>query len=97
MVAWSDGGAARRAARHPISGAERVARFFAKVTRTALDEGVTGRMVRANGALAVAGIRGAEIDSIVTFEIRDGSITALRSILNPDKLPSGDRGMLHRR
>lgn len=86
VVAWSDGGGRRRAARHPLYGAGRVARFYLNVTRQGLAQGATARIVRANGIPAVRAEVSGEVVSLLTFDVRDGQIVAIRAVLNPDKL-----------
>lgn len=85
-ILWSDGGAARRAARHPIHGAPKVAAFLASVLRRGIDQGGTGRLVRANGRLALRLDLADELYGIMTFDIADGTITAVKAVINPDKM-----------
>jgi len=85
-ILWSDGGSRRRAARHPIHGAIKVARFLVNVLRRGASEGGSGRLVRVNGGLAVRLELGGEIYGIMAFDIEDGVVTAVRTIVNPEKL-----------
>ncbi|MFP3913457.1 MAG: RNA polymerase sigma-70 factor [Actinomycetota bacterium] len=86
VVLWSDGGGKRRAARHPVHGADRVATFLLNVTRRGAREGGTARPVRANGGLALRLEMPDGIYGVMTFEFEEGVITAIRSVINPDKL-----------
>ncbi|KAA3638478.1 MAG: RNA polymerase sigma-70 factor [Armatimonadetes bacterium] len=81
----SDGGGKARAARHPLHGARRVARHLIGVSPQA-PEGMEVRIVRVNGEPSVMGVFKGHAIGIVTFEVRDGLITAVRASLNPDKL-----------
>lgn len=86
VVAWTDGGPARQAARRPIVGADAVARgligavnkFFGDARPTIED---------LNGGLALLLWDGAELRIAITFELTEtGKIAGLRSVLNPEKL-----------
>jgi RNA polymerase sigma-70 factor (ECF subfamily) len=81
----SDGGAKARAARHPVRGIDRVARFVRKIASTwsrvevnvVTINGEPGFVVEHRGTVELAG----------TIEVRDSQIAAVRWIRNPDKLP----------
>ncbi|WP_199700949.1 RNA polymerase sigma factor SigJ [Jiangella rhizosphaerae] len=81
VVAWSDGGGRARAARNPVLGADRVARFFA---------GIYSRRRPAYELVELNGAPGAVISlpdrQALTFSVADGRISALFLIANPDKL-----------
>ena len=55
VVLWSDGGGVARAARHPLFGAERVARHLVGVAPQTPD-GTEVRIVRVNGDPAIVGV-----------------------------------------
>lgn len=95
-VLWSDGGGLRRAARHPIHGAFNVARFLANVLRRGAAQGGTGRLVKANRDLAVLLELGGETYGVMVFEIADDVVTAIRSVINPEKLRHLDAGNARR-
>jgi len=85
-VLFSDGGGKRRAARKPISGADRVARFFIGVNKRGF-AAVPASMeaVRING---LPGFMVQEHDgrrSTIAFDVREGRIAAIYAVLNPDK------------
>jgi hypothetical protein len=86
VVVWYDGGGKRAADRKPVAGADNVARFIATITRQGLEQGGTGRLVTANGGVALRGDVGGEPYVLMTFEVSDGQIVAIRNVLNPDKL-----------
>jgi RNA polymerase sigma-70 factor (ECF subfamily) len=86
VVAWADGGAARQAARHPIVGADAVARgisvavqkFFVNL-RTTIED--------LNGGLTLLYWDGTELRSAVALDVSDdGRISGLHTVVNPDKL-----------
>jgi RNA polymerase sigma-70 factor, ECF subfamily len=83
-TAWSDGGGRVRAARNPIYGAERVARFFAGIyaPRTASMR-VDPLEVNGHPAVVVAydGMR-----HVLSIATDAGRITGIYLIANPDKL-----------
>lgn len=81
----SDGGGKARAARHPLHGAHRVARHLIGVSPQAPD-GMEVRIVRVNGEPSVMGVFEGQAIGIVTFEIREGLVIAVRASLNPEKL-----------
>lgn len=85
-VLWSDGGGARRAARHPVSGASKVATFLVNLTRRAAESGGEAQLVRANGRAALRLELDGELYGIMTFDFVDEIITAVRTVINPDKL-----------
>ena len=95
-IMWSDGGGIVRAARKPIYSAAKVARFFIGVARKAPPE-VTLAWVRVNGE------PGLRIDTpggpigVMAFELRDGLVTAVRVVSNPEKLGYAARGSASRR
>lgn len=86
VVLTSDGGAARRAARHPIVGADRVARFILYLSaRTPADAQIT--MESVNGAAALV-IRSEDLSLVMNADASPdgGRLDAIRLVLNPDKL-----------
>jgi RNA polymerase sigma-70 factor (ECF subfamily) len=90
VVCVSDGGATRRAARRPVVGAFRVARFLINVSRR-LDPGSDVRSAVINGDVgAVISIDGA-VDLVTAFEVDRDRVVAVRVVLNPDKLGHVDR------
>ncbi|MCO1599555.1 RNA polymerase sigma factor SigJ [Micromonospora sp. RHAY321] len=87
-TAWSDGGGRVSAARKPISGADRIARFFA---------GVYGRRHRwaiqrleLNGEPAALMTREDGNRYTMSVTAADGRITGIYVVGNPEKLPPVD-------
>lgn len=85
VVCTTDAGPDRRAARRPLVGADRVARFF---LNTARQRYATARSSPAliNGDPGVITYLDDEIDFAAAFEVDNGKITAIWLIRNPDKL-----------
>ncbi|MGZ4306775.1 MAG: RNA polymerase sigma-70 factor [Solirubrobacteraceae bacterium] len=86
-LVYSDGGGKVVAARRPISGPDRIARFLTKITRTRRERGDQERRVSINGqpGLIVFGLDGTASDAL-TIDISDGMIDTVRIVRNPDKL-----------
>ena len=86
-VCISDGGPQRRAARRPVVGAERVARFCINVTRKGYDR---SRVVPAaiNGDPGVIVYIGDEIDCVLAFEVDalGERVSAIWIVRAPEKL-----------
>ncbi|WP_233601116.1 MULTISPECIES: RNA polymerase sigma factor SigJ [Micromonospora] len=84
-TAWSDGGGRVRAARNPLHGVDRIARFFAGVYGPRRP-GVRATPVELNGApaLLVTWPTGSRYTLAATTA--DGRITGLYLVGNPDKL-----------
>ncbi|MFF3919564.1 RNA polymerase sigma-70 factor [Streptomyces sp. NPDC001852] len=89
VVVISDGGGKATAARRPVTGRAEVARFVLGVYRTSA---TTARIepARYNGMPAARFLTGGALDWLVAFEIRDGRITGLYGMRNPDKLDRAD-------
>lgn len=85
VVLVSDGGPRRRAARRPIIGAVRVARFLQSVGPRLLVPGVV-ELTLINGGPGFLVRREDDVHLAGTIEVDGDRITALRWVLNPDKL-----------
>jgi RNA polymerase sigma-70 factor (ECF subfamily) len=85
ITVWSDGGGRVAAARHPIHGPERVARFFMGLVGKA-PPSFTVRQTWINGAPGIVGYVDGRPLNVLTFDVADGRIQAVRIVLNPDKL-----------
>jgi RNA polymerase sigma-70 factor (ECF subfamily) len=84
-VLYSDGGGKVLAARVPIRGADRIARFFLGVTRKAPAE-LEVRHVRVNGRPGVVVLEAGQVADVITLDVADGRITTCFVVRNPDKL-----------
>ncbi|MDG4796100.1 RNA polymerase sigma factor SigJ [Micromonospora sp. WMMD1082] len=84
-IAWSDGGGRVSAARNPVSGAERVARFVLGIRAKGWP--LTVHRTELNGQPAAVVVAAAGDAYAVTLGTADGRITDIFLVANPDKLP----------
>jgi RNA polymerase sigma-70 factor, ECF subfamily len=90
----SDGGPSRHAARRPVVGADRVARFLVNVAAKR-PEGTTVEMAEINSGPALISRAPGEAPVVWTMEAGpDGRIAALRMVLAPEKLVALDADAL---
>lgn len=82
----SDGGGVVSAARRPVVGADRVARFLVGLWRKAPD-GFAVDLVRVNGDLGIA-VWDADgrLDNVTALDVADGRILSVAIVRNPEKL-----------
>jgi hypothetical protein len=85
ITVWSDGGGKVAAARHPIHGPDRVARFFLGLVGKA-SPSFAVRQTRINGQAGIIGYVDGRPLNVLTFDVADGRIQAIRIVLNPEKL-----------
>jgi RNA polymerase sigma-70 factor (ECF subfamily) len=86
-VSYSDGGGVVQAARKPIEGPARIARFLAKVTAPEKrPEGVQVEAARVNGLPGYIVRQDGRVVWVVSLEIDEGRVRAIRMVLNPEKL-----------
>ena len=85
VVNWGDGGGKALAARRPVVGIDAVIRFWLALGRKP-PAGLKVTIEEVNDSPAVIMWIGEALYTVLTFEIVDGKIQALRGILNPDKL-----------
>jgi RNA polymerase sigma-70 factor (ECF subfamily) len=84
-VSLTDGGGRATAARAPIRGADRVARFFVGLFRKA-PPGLEQRRVRVNGRPGVMTLLDGQVINVLTLDVIDGRIAACYVVRNPEKL-----------
>ncbi|SDR32058.1 RNA polymerase sigma-70 factor, ECF subfamily [Thermostaphylospora chromogena] len=86
VVLRSDGGGLVRAARRPILGAMRVARFLVGVHRRFADG--SSRLVPAtvNGGSGLLRIREGRVTGVYSLTVSEGRITEVHLVMNPEKL-----------
>lgn len=87
-VLTSDGGALRHAARRPVVGPDRIARFVVNIGRRAVAGGLTLDPVWVNGRPGVVVSVAGRPYMVNLVEVVDDRIDRYYSILNPDKLAS---------
>jgi RNA polymerase sigma-70 factor (ECF subfamily) len=85
VTAWADGGGKVTAARRPVVGPARVARYLVGAFRR-FAAGVELAVAEVNGEPAVLGWSGEDLLGVLVLEIVDERIGALRAVANPDKL-----------
>ena len=94
VTLYADSGGRVRAPRRPIVGADKVARFFVSVWKTPYHEwaGVVEgpdlelQVVQVNDGPAILGTAGERPIGVLTLDVADGVVRAIRFVANPDKL-----------
>ncbi|WP_273887833.1 RNA polymerase sigma-70 factor [Rubrobacter naiadicus] len=88
ITLWTDGGGRVRAARNPIHGSDRVARFLLGVIPEASEE-LEIRYARVNGQPGLITYHpDGSPQGAVAFDVSGGRIAAIRFVVNPEKLRS---------
>lgn len=90
VTSWADGGGQVTAARRPVRGAGRVARYLAGAI-TKFGTGFEALRAEVNGEPAVLGVRGDELLGMLVLELSGDQVTAVRLIANPAKLVFASR------
>jgi RNA polymerase sigma-70 factor (ECF subfamily) len=85
VVVWTDGGGLARAARNPIYGADKSARFLVAVAQTP-PEGTEVKFVLVNGQPGVLLVDRGVTFTALALDIIDGTIVGVRVVSNPEKL-----------
>ena len=85
VVVLSDAGGLKQAARKPVVGADKVARFLA-ARWDAVGARTTVEPAQVNGAPAVILRLDGELDGVVAALVEDGLVTGLYFMRNPEKL-----------
>jgi RNA polymerase sigma-70 factor, ECF subfamily len=85
ITLWSDGGGRVRAALNPIYGSDRVGRFLLGILREVPPDFVTSQG-QINGQPGIVGFAGGHPMGVLTLDILDGRIRAIRIVVNPEKL-----------
>lgn len=86
VVAWADGGGTVSAARRPIVGRATVARYLVGLATHPLATAIEVTVAEVNGAPALVIHDRGRFVAVVAPESRDGRVTAVRSMVHPDKL-----------
>lgn len=92
VVCITDGGPQRRAARRPVVGSGRVARLLIGVARR--NRHLATRPAVVGGAAGAILLAGDTIEQVMAVTSKDGVITSMYFIGNPDKHPSVGRPVL---
>ncbi len=85
VVSRADGGGKVHAARNPVSGRDRVARYLIGVLQR-FGAGMVPIFGEANGAPVIVAVDTDVIRAVCFFEFEDGLLTDLDLAMNPDKL-----------
>ncbi|MFJ8648957.1 RNA polymerase sigma-70 factor [Streptomyces sp. NPDC093546] len=85
VVLLSDGGGLKRAALHPIVGAEKIVRFYLGGSAK-IETAITWEPTEVNGSPALAVHVGGELDGVMAVRVEDARITGLYFVRNPEKL-----------
>jgi RNA polymerase sigma-70 factor (TIGR02957 family) len=85
VTAWTDGGGKVTAARRPVTGRVRVARYLAGAAGK-FGAGARAVFAEVNGEPAIVGISGSTVIGVLVLEVSGGEISAVRAVANPDKL-----------
>ena len=85
----ADGGGQVTAARRPVHGAERVARFLLGLAAKNTDEQI--RVVTVNGLTGIAMFRGDAFSGVISLTVIQGRITRIDYVRAPDKLRASSR------
>jgi RNA polymerase sigma-70 factor (ECF subfamily) len=84
---YGDGGGKAPARATPLTGAEKIARFILGLTRLAERDGLRVEPALVNGQPgALARGRDGAVTAAMSVDVEGGVITAIRSVVNPDKL-----------
>jgi RNA polymerase sigma-70 factor (ECF subfamily) len=85
ITMWSDGGGKATAARIPIYGADRVARFLIGI-RSKAPADYSYRLARVNGQPGIVNYTGGTVTSVIILDIGAGRVQGLYAVVNPEKL-----------
>ncbi|MCC2671552.1 MAG: polymerase, sigma-24 subunit, subfamily [Armatimonadetes bacterium] len=85
VTLWSDGGGVTPAARNPVYGANKVARFFLGITRKA-PPGRTTQLVEVNGQVALLVLQDGRLRNVTTLHLAGAQVTGIHVVVNPEKL-----------
>jgi RNA polymerase sigma-70 factor (ECF subfamily) len=83
VVGWTDTGGFANAPRRAVAGRERVAHTLLAFLRTAK---VTLEPMAVNGQAGAVAYRDGEVLAVLSFETRNGLITRINAVANPEKL-----------
>lgn len=91
-VCYTDGGGEVRAARRPIQGPEKIARFLSAIVKD-MPLDLESQVVEANGAPAILLRNRDGAWGVLTAEVSDDKVGAIYILLNPKKLAAVQRAV----
>ncbi|WP_030018241.1 RNA polymerase sigma-70 factor [Streptomyces monomycini] len=86
VTAWADGGGRVTAARRPITGRAKVLRYLLGLGSGPEAAVATFRPAEVNGEPALLVLLDGTLFAVAVPEVHEGRVSAVRTILNPDKL-----------
>lgn len=84
VVAWADGGGKTAAARRPVHGAARVARYLVRISRDV--PGMRVAVTEVNGQPGILGIVDGQLLAAMVLDVSGARVVAVHTVANPDKL-----------
>jgi RNA polymerase sigma-70 factor (TIGR02957 family) len=101
VTLWTDGGGKVRQATRPVTGAERVAKWFAGVGTRSYEgvapEDMVAEVVDLNGTPGVVFRGGGRVLATLTLDLdENGLVAGIHNVANPDKLGAVTEGTVHR-
>jgi RNA polymerase sigma-70 factor (ECF subfamily) len=101
VTLWTDGGGKVRQAMRPVTGAERVAAWFAGVATRPYEGVLPAQMaielVDINGSPGMVFTGAGRVIATLTLDLDDtGRVTEVLNVANPDKLGAVSAGRIHR-
>lgn len=85
-VLLSDGGGVVQAARKPILGPDRIARFFLGLAAKYMTPSHRAEIATVNGSTGMLLWNGERLDSVIGFDVLDGKVVRIHAVRNPAKL-----------
>jgi RNA polymerase sigma-70 factor (TIGR02957 family) len=95
ITSTADGGGKVAAARRPVAGREKVARYVAGAWSRSAAAAIQLEFAEVNGEPAMLGFLEATLAGVLFFEVDGDRIAALRAVANPDKLRFAARQLSH--
>ncbi|PSM49632.1 RNA polymerase sigma-70 factor [Chroococcidiopsis sp. CCALA 051] len=85
---WSDGGGKATAARIPLHGRQKVARFLIAIRRSSLLPAFTASLLQINGRAGIVNYINGSPTGVFTFSFANRYIQSIFAVVNPEKLRS---------
>lgn len=85
---WSDGGGKVTAARTPLYGRQKIARFLIAIRRSSLLPTFTASLLQINGRAGIVNYVDGSPTGVFTFDFAEGYIQSIFAVVNPEKLSS---------
>lgn len=92
-VLLSDGGGVVQAARKPILGPDRIARFFVGLAAKYMSAAHRAEIATVNGSVGLLLWDGERLDSVIGFDVLGGKVVRVHAVRNPAKLATAQAGL----